>query len=236
MEEFVSIDSQRAYYDDRWARERWANRLQLARAIAILDGLLRLQLSFPRILDFGCGTGWLTVMLGRFGPTTGMDLSASAIEIAQTRHLDVDFVAADCTTLQADNEQFDVVVSQEVIEHIEDQARHVDLLADFLRPGGYLLLTTPNAWNLAHWTRESLQAWGLQPIEQWLTTRRLRSLLDRRFRVLEMRTILPGHGTEGLFRLVNSRKLSKTLEALGLLTLYERALTYAGFGLHIFVV
>jgi 2-polyprenyl-3-methyl-5-hydroxy-6-metoxy-1,4-benzoquinol methylase len=231
-----AILAQRQYYDDRWALETYANLLQLERAIAILRGLQMLDMRSPKILDLGCGTGWLSAILGRFGPTTGVELSPVAVAKAQALYPDVRFLAADLTNLQLPDETFDVVVSQEVVEHLENQSGHMDLVARLLRPGGVLILTTPNAWNLAHWSPEDIREWGLQPIENWLKQKQLRSLLAGRFQVLYLRTIVLGHGTRGIFRLVNSVKLAAVLKAFGLLSLYRRAIEQAGFGLHFFVV
>lgn len=236
MSTLADVATQRVYYDDRWEGEAYANSLQLHRASVILDGLRGLSLRRPAILDLGCGTGWFAAILGRFGPTTGIDLSPLAIERAQERYPDVRFLAADLASVQSVHETFDVVVSQEVIEHVIDQRGYLDLAARFLKPGGYLLLTTPNAWNLAHWTRESLEEWGLQPIEQWLTRKQLRGLLAAHFTIIHLRTMSIGNGTRGVFRLINSRKLLNALHVLHVFTAYERLLEHAGFGRHLFVI
>jgi 2-polyprenyl-3-methyl-5-hydroxy-6-metoxy-1,4-benzoquinol methylase len=230
------IAEQQRYYDQRWTQEPFANRLQLRRAIAILNALHDLDLRAPRILDVGCGTGWLSAVLGRFGPTTGVDLSAVAIEAAQIRYPDVRYLTVDISAGFPLDETFDVVVSQEVIEHVEDQPGHVGLCARALRPGGHVILTTPNAWNLAHWSREAVEAWGLQPIESWLTRRELRTLLDPHFRMIRLSTIIPGQGTRGVFRCVNAPKLRYVLAAVGAEGRYDRILEQAGFGLHLLAV
>lgn len=232
------IDAQRAYYDERWAPAEYANLLQLDRAIAVLDGLRMLGPRSPRILDLGCGTGWLAGILGRFGPTTGIDLSPLAIHRAQTLYPDVRFMAGSFFDLELPDEAFDVVVSVQVLDHMEDQPRFVDLVARLLARGGHLILITPNAWNLAHWTRPDLEKFsgGLQPIERWLTPRELRVLLTPQFRVKRLHTILPGFGNQGIFRIAHSRKLARLLKALGVFSLYQWALLRAGFGLVIFTV
>ena len=58
------------FYDDRWKGFQYANRLKCHRAAAILDALASTRLKQPRILDFGCGAGWLTNILSMFGPAT----------------------------------------------------------------------------------------------------------------------------------------------------------------------
>lgn len=230
------IGDQRTYYDTRWSSKDHANLIELQRAVAILNGLERFGLRYPRILDLGCGTGWLAGILGRFGPTTGIDLSPIAIETAQKRYPDVQFIAANIFDLREKTDKYDIVVSQEVIEHVEDQAGYLNIVSRFLRPGGYLLLTTPNAWNFSHWRQEDLEDWGLQPIEKWLNTKQLRLLLKPQFRVIELRTIISGHGTEGAFRLVNSPRLKAFVNWFGLSMSYSKAVERAGYGLHIFAI
>lgn len=232
----LSIDSQRTFYDQRWESESFANLLQLQRAIAILDALRKLNIRCPKILDFGCGTGWLSAILGRFGPTTGIDLSLLAIEKARQKYPDVQFIASDFVDLEMRDEKFDIVVSQEVIEHVADQAGYVSLAAQFLRPRGYLILTTPNAWNFSHWDREDLKAWGLQPIEQWLTMKQLRYLVESKFNVVNLRTFIASSGKRGIFRVAYSTKVMSLMKTFGLASSYEYFLEGAGFGLHILLV
>ena len=196
------------------------------------------NLRSPRILDLGCGTGWLASILGRFGPTTAVDLSPVAISRAQALYPDVEFIAGDFFDLQLPSEAFDVVVSVQVIDHMEDQARFVDLAARLLRRGGHLILITTNAWNVSHWTPAHFLnfAGELQPIEHWLTPKQLKSLLISQFRVRRLRTILPGYGTLGIFRVANSVKLARILRGLGIFTIYQDILLRLGFGLVIFTV
>ncbi len=232
------IDFQRDYYDHRWAAQNYANRLQMHRAPAILDEIRRLPLNYPKIFDIGCGPGWLTTVLGRFGPATGIDFSSVAIQTAAARYPDVQFLVADLSTQLPFKmpELFDVVVSQEVVEHVEDQAHHIELAAACLKPGGYLILTTPNAYNLQHWTEEALQEWGLQPTENWLTRSQLQSILARRFKVLRLRTIIHGFGTCGVFRILNNPRLLEVIKALHCAERYDSLLERTGFGLHILSV
>ena len=232
------LNTQRAYYDDRWrAAVTRANLPQLGRAIAILEGLRALGQRDPRILDLGCGTGWLSVILGRFGPTTGIDLSPVAIERARQLYPDVEFVAGDLFSASLPQGAFDVVVGVQVIEHVEDPAQFLNLVADVLRPGGHLLLITDNPWNLARWKPRTLEhfAGTPQPIQKRLTARELRALLRPRFRLKRLGTILPGYGERGFLRIANSVKLGRLLAILGLRDVFHRVLLRAGGGLLIFV-
>ena len=177
----VTIYEQQQYYDLRWAAKSYVNGLKLQRAVAILDGLARLKLSAPRILEVGCGTGWLTGMLGLCGDATGIDLSPRAIEQAELRFPYCTFRAADLTSTTL-GDGFDVVVSHEVIEHIEDQPAHVAALAKALKPHvGHLILTTPNG---------RYPDDGGQVIEQHVTQTELRALLAPHFRIVDETTLI----------------------------------------------
>jgi len=54
-----------------------------------------------------------------------------------------------CARFPFRDEAFDVVLSMEGIEHFQDQAAFVNECARVLRPGGHLVLTTPNALTLS---------------------------------------------------------------------------------------
>jgi SAM-dependent methyltransferase len=236
MRTMPELSAQREYYDDRWRRTSRANLPQLGRAIAILEGLRAMEQKDPRILDLGCGTGWLSGILGRFGPTTGLDLSSAAIERARQLYPDVGFVAGDLFSAPLPHRAFDAVVSLQVIEHVEDQGRFVDRVADVLRPGGHLLLITDNPWNIAHWRPGEFERFAgpPQPIQKRLTRRELRRLLSPRFRLRRLGTILPGYGDRGILRAAHSVKLGRLLGAVRLRGAFHRLLLGAGFGLLLF--
>jgi SAM-dependent methyltransferase len=106
-----------------------------------------------RVLDIGCGPATLLAELSLRGlECTGVDRSAQALSVA--RHLQQ--IAPDLK-LHAELDlswegSFDLLLSFEVIEHLEDD---VGAMADwrrYLRPGGKLLLSTPahpKRWNAA---------------------------------------------------------------------------------------
>lgn len=101
-----------------------------------------------RLLDIGCGNGYLAGELLRRGyDVTGVDLSHEGIELARMRYqagrFEVLSVEEDVLTrLGAD--PYDVVVSTEVIEHLYSPASFAAACFGALRPGGLLVLTTPD--------------------------------------------------------------------------------------------
>src|SRR5688572_30096113 len=123
---------QALFYDERWAKFQYANGPKLIRAIAILEALANLRLRAPNMLDLGCGIGWLTGILSQFGPTMGVELSGLAVEEATKRYPLAQFVQADILNWDYPKNTFDVVVSQEVLEHLDDQQKYLNIAADLL--------------------------------------------------------------------------------------------------------
>ena len=204
------LTGQKRYWDTKWQREQMSYPHEGARRRGqlILDLIAELGLSRPRILDLGCGTGWLTPRLAELGEAVGVDLSDEAIAMARIQHPEVPYHAGDLFETPIPGSPFDVVVSQEVIAHVADQTEYLRRISGLLKPGGYLVITTPNKF--VH-VRAGFPAQPPEHIEQWLTRHALRRLLSAEFTVLKMTTVNP-LGAGGILRLVNSYKLNKVLE------------------------
>lgn len=231
------IQAQERYYDERWEGFSFANRLQLQRCVAILDGLRRTGIPRPRIVDLGCGPGWLTAVLGHFGPATGVDLSPQAVRDAALAYPHARFEHADVLHWKHPRGEFDVVVSQEVLEHVEDQPGYLRIAREMLREGGYLLLTTPNARTFDALPPEVRESWSTQPIESWRTAAELRRLLEEAgFRVLSLTTVCPGFGQRGIYRLLNSPRLDRLAARAGAGEALARLRLRLGLGLHLFAM
>jgi GT2 family glycosyltransferase/SAM-dependent methyltransferase len=109
--------------------------------------LCREYVAGKRVLDLACGTGYGTAILGSTGAeVTGVDISADAIKIARRRNTgdNVKFLIADCFDLPFESRRFDVVVANEMIEHVADHDGLLQEARRVLAPGGLLLVSTPN--------------------------------------------------------------------------------------------
>jgi cyclopropane fatty-acyl-phospholipid synthase-like methyltransferase len=229
-------EAQARYYDDRFRDFDYGNSLQLERALTILNALRYSGLDKPRILDFGCGPGWLSNMLSTFGPTVGVDLSTEAIAAATKRYPSVTYEAVDVFNWNYQPGTFDVVVSQEVLEHVEDQSRYLDMASELLCDRGFLILTTPNARTMLAMPEAQRKEWTNQPIENWVTLAELRNLLGRRFDTIRLNTFSFGMGSRGSYRLVNSTKLRNVLTVLGMAQAHDWFRGRLQYGLHIVAI
>jgi len=101
------------------------------------------------IIDIGCGGGLLCEPLCRLGArVTGIDASERNIRIASdhAEHvgLDIDYRHATAEELCAAGEQFDAVISLEVVEHVADVNAFLGVCGDLAKPGGALIFATLN--------------------------------------------------------------------------------------------
>ena len=99
-----------------------------------------------RVLDAGCGTGYGTAELAGAASVTGTDIAAEAVEHARSRYGSerVRFIQATCETLPFRDAAFDLVVAFEVIEHLDRWQLLLSEAKRLLKPGGILLVSTPN--------------------------------------------------------------------------------------------
>lgn len=101
-----------------------------------------------RVLDAACGTGYGSRLLSEAGArrVISVDLSPEAsLEAARNDDLQfLRFVRADVTCLPFRDATFDLYVSFETLEHVEDDRALLEEARRLLAPGGTFLCSTPN--------------------------------------------------------------------------------------------
>lgn len=157
---------------------------ELLRVYFIRDSIKRFTRgSRLKILDLGCGRGWMAPYLQPLGSVLGIDFSPEGIRFAKENY-------GGCATFMlADDHSpslglprgsvFDVVVCSEVIEHVHDHGALLNQIAGFLPLHGWLMLTTPNGnvWSL--WNEMKKGHKWQQPVENWITLEGLRNLVEQ---------------------------------------------------------
>jgi len=117
------------------------------------EHIVRYQFAAPwapqrRVLDAGCGAGYGAALLAAAGARSalGIDISSEAVAYAREhyRQPGLSFAAADVTTWDGPAAGFDLIVSLEVIEHLDQPDRLVQAAARLLAPGGLFIVSTPN--------------------------------------------------------------------------------------------
>ena len=110
----------------------------------ILD--LAEDVSGKKILDVGCGSGRLGAELKKKGAfVVGSDISPVAVGEAG-KNLDEVFLVEPGHVLPSGvgHGQFDMIILAEVLEHIFEPTVMLAEASKFLKPDGYIIITTPN--------------------------------------------------------------------------------------------
>jgi SAM-dependent methyltransferase len=98
-----------------------------------------------RVLDIACGSGFGLEMLRDAGACAmGMDYDATALAEVRERQPTARLACADAARLPLPDASIDIVVSFETIEHVPDASAMLAELRRVLKPGGRLVLSTPN--------------------------------------------------------------------------------------------
>jgi 2-polyprenyl-6-hydroxyphenyl methylase / 3-demethylubiquinone-9 3-methyltransferase len=100
-----------------------------------------------KILDMGCGAGFLTHDMAKLGhEVVGIDLSEESLQVAEK--LDetgrIKYLQADVTKIPFPEASFDVVCAMDLLEHIENPKAVVQEAARLLKPDGLFFFHTFN--------------------------------------------------------------------------------------------
>ena len=124
----------------------------------LLDAL-RPILPAGRLLDVGCAHGWFLELAGRRYETLGVEPDRQVSEFAMARGLPVreGFFPDDLKQ----EETFDVIVFNDVIEHIPAISGVLDACRDRLNSGGVLVLNLPSSRGIFYQIATTLARLGL---------------------------------------------------------------------------
>ena len=116
-----------------------------------------------KVLEVGCGLGYFTYACAKDGCSiTGIDISATAVAWA-TEHYGPYYAKKTLADLKAEGVRYDLVIMNQLIEHLPDVHPFLAEALDILADGGELLVTTPNksAFPGEQWETE------LPPVHLW---------------------------------------------------------------------
>jgi 2-polyprenyl-3-methyl-5-hydroxy-6-metoxy-1,4-benzoquinol methylase len=157
------------------------NRYDLERRLQVVfDQLLAdVDLRGTSLLDAGCGTGFFSARAAQSGArVVSLDVGKNLLKETRRKGL-ASLVAGDAARMPIRDGSFDVVVSSECIEHTPSPRDTLSELVRVLRPGGWLVVTCPNA--LWRWSCTIANALGVRPyqgLENWPGWSELRRWAD----------------------------------------------------------
>jgi SAM-dependent methyltransferase len=97
------------------------------------------------VLEAGCGEGYGADLIADVARRViGLDYDESAVAHVKARYPRVEMLHGNLASLPLSDGAVDVVVNFQVIEHLWDQGQFVAECLRVLRPGGLLLMSTPN--------------------------------------------------------------------------------------------
>lgn len=144
------IELQRTLYASKNPTRRWLHQSRRDRINAELERAAAGG-GTGLALEVGPGAGpYIGVLCDRFDRVTATDVQAAFLEHVETAFADRENLTVledDITATKLEAGSFDLVLCTEVIEHVPDPGALLDGIVSVLRPGGTLILSTPQPYS-----------------------------------------------------------------------------------------
>lgn len=133
----------------------WANYAKFARDRGALVARIvapEIEVEGAKILDIGCGAGGTSLVLAEQGAhVSAIDFNGARVhnfkKIILQNNLDIKIEHGKAQALNFKAGQFDCVILQDVIEHLNKPEIAVKEITRVLKKGGVIYLSTPNRWS-----------------------------------------------------------------------------------------
>ncbi|MCI0626398.1 MAG: class I SAM-dependent methyltransferase [Acidobacteria bacterium] len=143
------LELQQTLYTSNNPTRRW---LHCSRRDWIIDAIRRYRCkNSNKALEVGPGSGlYLPILANLFREVTAADIEENYLNHARTLtgiHPNLSMVIDDITCSRLPEHSFDLILCTEVVEHIADSASAIAAMHRLLRPGGFLILSTPQRYS-----------------------------------------------------------------------------------------
>ena len=96
------------------------------------------------VLDLGSGEGGTSIVLSELNMVSGCDLSLIRLKRQKNNSLNYFRINCDALKLSFKENTFDLIIMQDVVEHMPDVNLLVNEIYRVLKPGGFIYVSTPN--------------------------------------------------------------------------------------------
>jgi len=124
--------------------------------LALVKQALGMTHAMPKILDLGCGQGHITGIIRNELPDaeiSDLDYSLSAIEYAQKHFHNIDFAVGNALESPYANNYFDLVICNNLWEHVPDPLALLRVIDSMLKYNGFLIISTPSRYRFSNLVR-----------------------------------------------------------------------------------
>lgn len=197
--EALNHDSVLRFNETRSFKKLWGGRREQMLVKEIANQMPR---STGRLLDVGCGDGYLLDCLSRTFSYSlhGCDVSETRLKRTMANVPAATLCYHDYTVKPLEEEAFDVVICSETLEHIDLIDQACENLSRTVRSGGRLIVTVPNEEDLeqGRYTCPTCKCrFHRSGHVQSFTARRLADLFDSHFDILRVRAFGRPAGIRG---------------------------------------
>ena len=144
------VELQQTLYQSKNPTRRW---LHCTRKDWIIDAINRIisEIDSKRALEVGPGSGiYLPILAELFEEVTASDVEEDYLRhanILKDVHPNLCLVTDDITDSKLEKASFDLILCTEVVEHIYNSSAAIAQMYQLLKPGGILILSTPQRWS-----------------------------------------------------------------------------------------
>jgi len=177
------LEAERATWWSSDNFDTWKNLYvsEYARGFYVIDTLARYLPDFrvegARVLDIGCGDAGVPIAFAERGAhAAGIEVSQASVERGRLRAEEhgvrIDLRTGFAETLPFGQAEFDLVILDNVLEHVQDREKTLAEIHRVLRPGGLLYLVTPkpfaaySLWSDPHYAMAGLVLMP-RPMQVW---------------------------------------------------------------------
>lgn len=174
------LEAERAAWWDSANFDTWKNLYvsEYARGFYVIGVLERYAPGFrvpgSRVLDIGCGDAGVIIAFAEAGAeVTGVEVDRKSLERgavrAEEHGVRAELLASAAESLPFPDASFDLVILDNVLEHVQDRERTLEEIHRVLRPDGLLYLVTPKPLSLySLWNDPHYDMAGLVLMPRWM--------------------------------------------------------------------